>query len=123
MKVLCLSDIHTDIWFTHAVKPARLKVDDPEEDVVYDTLEYIWKEEDIPFNVDGIIGRNRRKAEIIRQRGKKVSRSLAQVLIGIRRTLSIFLCYMNLLRTAKYFLSTISPLKKNRYHSFSTPTT
>lgn len=55
MKVLCLSDIHADIWFTHAVKPARLKVDDPAEDVVYDTLEYIWDFKDIPLDVDGII--------------------------------------------------------------------
>lgn len=55
MKVLCLSDIHTDIWFTQAVQHSRLKDDDPEEDVVYDTLEYIWDFEDIPFDVDGII--------------------------------------------------------------------
>lgn len=55
MKILALSDIHTDIWFTHAVKPARLKCDDPDESVVYDTLAHIWDFEQIPTNVDGII--------------------------------------------------------------------
>lgn len=55
MKILALSDIHTDIWFTYAVKPARLKCDDPDESVVYDTLEHIWNVENVPVDVDGII--------------------------------------------------------------------
>ena len=54
MKTLIISDIHVDIHFAYAVKPARLKADDPEADVVTDTLEHIWKVYSIPF-VDRLI--------------------------------------------------------------------
>ena len=48
MKTLLISDIHVDLWFSSAVAPERLKLDDPEADVTTDTLEYMWKFHSIP---------------------------------------------------------------------------
>jgi len=54
MKAFVLSDIHTDMWYCYAVKPSRLKGDDPKEDVVEDTLNHLWKFKDYP-ETDAII--------------------------------------------------------------------
>lgn len=54
MKTLILSDIHVDIHFPYAVKPSRLKLDDPKADVVIDSMDYLWKFYNIPI-VDRII--------------------------------------------------------------------
>lgn len=54
MKTLLLSDIHVDMQFAYAVEPERLKCDDPDESVVTDTLEYMWKFYNIP-ETEGII--------------------------------------------------------------------
>lgn len=54
MKTLVLSDIHVDIHFPYAVKPSRLKLDDPKADVVIDSMDYLWKFYIIPI-VDRII--------------------------------------------------------------------
>lgn len=42
MKYYVTSDIHADFYFSYATKPQRWKKDDPDVDVVIDTLEYIW---------------------------------------------------------------------------------
>lgn len=54
MKTLLISDLHVDMYFDYAVKPTRLKSTDPSADVVYDTLDYMWKEYNIPV-VDAIV--------------------------------------------------------------------
>lgn len=54
MKYFLLSDIHVDIWFPYAVKPSRLKGEEPKEDVVTDTLEHLWKFHYIP-ETEGLI--------------------------------------------------------------------
>lgn len=54
MKTLVLSDIHVDIHFPYAVKPSRIKLDDPKADVVIDSMDYLWKFYNIPI-VDRII--------------------------------------------------------------------
>lgn len=54
MKALVLSDIHVDIWFCYAVKPNRLRLDDPKEDVVFDTMDDLWERKHIP-ETDAII--------------------------------------------------------------------
>ena len=43
MKALILSDIHADMWFSYACKPSRISGNDPKEDVVFDTMDFIWK--------------------------------------------------------------------------------
>lgn len=48
MKTLIISDIHSDMWFPYAVKPYRLKNDEPKESVIFDTLEWQWKFHSIP---------------------------------------------------------------------------
>lgn len=48
MQTLLLSDIHVDTHFSYAVDPERWQCDDPDESVVIDTLEYIWKSYEIP---------------------------------------------------------------------------
>lgn len=54
MKVLLLSDIHVEFQERYAVEPARLTSTEPSEDIVFDTLDYIWDYYDIP-NTDGLI--------------------------------------------------------------------
>lgn len=54
MKVLLLSDIHVEFHERYAVDPARLLSTEPSEDVVFDTLEYIWNFYQVP-ETDGII--------------------------------------------------------------------
>lgn len=49
MKALILSDIHPDMYYSYAVKPNRLRGDDPKEDVVFDTLDWMWKMYEIPM--------------------------------------------------------------------------
>lgn len=54
MKVLLLSDIHVEFQERYAVDPNRLTSTEPSEDIVFDTLDYIWDYYDIP-NTDGLI--------------------------------------------------------------------
>lgn len=54
MNYFVLSDIHTDMWFAYAVKPSRIKNDDPKEDVTRDTLDWLWSTNAFP-KTDGII--------------------------------------------------------------------
>ena len=48
MKCLVLSDLHPDMWFSYATKPSRWKQEDPKEDVVFDTLDWMWNTHEIP---------------------------------------------------------------------------
>lgn len=54
MKAFILSDIHVDTWFQYAVKPSRIRADDPKADVVYDTMDYLWDTKGYP-QTDAII--------------------------------------------------------------------
>lgn len=54
MKTLLISDLHVDFYFEYAVKLSRLKSADPTADVVYETLDYMWNEYNIPF-VEAIV--------------------------------------------------------------------
>jgi len=54
MKTLVLSDLHVDFFFSYAVKPSRLKLDDPKADVVSDTLNFMWDFYQIPV-VDRLV--------------------------------------------------------------------
>ena len=54
MKVLLLSDIHVEFQERYAVEPTRLISTEPTEDIVFDTLDYIWDYYDIPIT-DGLI--------------------------------------------------------------------
>lgn len=54
MQTVVLSDIHVDTWFSKAVEPTRWKLDDPDESVTRDTLDFIWKIFSVPFT-DAII--------------------------------------------------------------------
>lgn len=55
MKALILSDIHVDEHFCRAVKPSRLSlIEEPKADVVFDTLDYLWRQYDVP-ETDAII--------------------------------------------------------------------
>lgn len=48
MKALVLSDLHPDMWFSYAVKSSRIRGEDPKEDVVMETLDWMWKYQDLP---------------------------------------------------------------------------
>jgi Icc-related predicted phosphoesterase len=54
MKTLFLSDIHVDFHWKYAVGPKRLYVDDPDELVTPETMDYIWDYYQIPF-VDRLV--------------------------------------------------------------------
>lgn len=55
MKTLILSDIHVDEHFCYAVKPSRLSYnEEPKIDVVFDTLDYLWQQYNVP-ETDAII--------------------------------------------------------------------
>jgi Icc-related predicted phosphoesterase len=55
MRLFLTSDIHTDIWFEYAIADRkRLEPDDPDESVVFETLEHIWNLYRYPTDVDGI---------------------------------------------------------------------
>ena len=59
MKALVLSDIHTEFWEAYAVEKSRM-CDDPDESVVYETLDYLWNLRGYPLTeaiiVPGDIG-------------------------------------------------------------------
>ena len=48
MKALILSDIHPDMYYQYAVDSKRLRNPDPKEDVVMETLDWMWKTYGIP---------------------------------------------------------------------------
>lgn len=54
MKYFVISDLHFNFYEMYAVKPARIRMPDPPEDVTIDTLEYIWNTHFLP-ETDGII--------------------------------------------------------------------
>lgn len=56
MKYLILSDIHIDFFFKYAVEPQRAYVDDPEESVITETLDWMWKSYNIPETEGLILG-------------------------------------------------------------------
>jgi Icc-related predicted phosphoesterase len=54
MTYFIISDLHLEFYERYAVKPARLKIADPTEDVTIDTMEYIWNTHFLP-EADAII--------------------------------------------------------------------
>lgn len=54
MKTLLLSDIHVDFHWKYAVGPKRLYVDDPDELVTPETMDYLWDYYQIPV-VDRLV--------------------------------------------------------------------
>ena len=54
MQAFILSDLHPDTWFSYANKPSKLRGDEVKEDVVFNTMEYLWKIFDYP-DTDAIV--------------------------------------------------------------------
>lgn len=54
MQAFILSDLHPDTWFSYANKPSKLRGDEVKEDVVFNTMEYLWQYFNYP-DTDAII--------------------------------------------------------------------
>lgn len=54
MKAFVLSDIHPDTWFPYANNTSALRADEVTEDVVFNTMEYLWHYFDYP-DTDAIV--------------------------------------------------------------------
>ena len=54
MKAFVLSDLHPDTWFQYANEPSALRGAEVKEDVVFNTMEYLWRYFDYP-DTDAIV--------------------------------------------------------------------
>ena len=54
MQAFILSDLHPDTWFSYANKPSKLRGDEVKEDVVFNTMEYLWQYFNYP-DTDAIV--------------------------------------------------------------------